>query len=923
MSRIAKRLIFLLLTSFWMSMAGNLFSQERATILQCRVISDEGTIVGCVVMLPELGKWSVSDTDGIAQFSDISYGEWTVDALLVGYSCLTTKIIVDARGYAEIKLAEQSYQLDDVTVTAEAVSGSGTSSTIDRTALEHLQTVSIADALQLLPGQITQNPSLSEQSYLTIRETNTSHEANALGTALIVDNASISNDANMQRFSTAKSATDDVIGGGMGVDVRNISTDCIETIEVVRGVASAQYGNLTSGAVVVTTRAGVLPWEIALKVDPKLKSVAASKGVSFGNRGGAISANLDYALSLDDERSSTQKFRRITAQLAYNDNFSFGQSRIVVNAKLSGHTSKNRDDSDPDMSSREYIRTTDDEAAITLNAKLLVDKPWLSNANLTLFASLAHQTTKTSDEHISEMPTPYTTSMESGENVGAYYPIDYDEKSLVDGKPVNMQAKFSANWFQSNSLINNKVTVGGEWNAKGNEGDGKSGEYLPTGFRPRTFSDVPYMHDFAGYAEDKLRISLSRTTLELQAGLRVTGVSAKGYSFGAKTDPRLNANYEVPINSKTSLCFAAGWGIMRKLPTLTHLYPDPAYLDEISYSFMNDDFTVSQAIFTTLVVDDTRNYYLTLPKSTNGEFALTAKIGQMKFIGTFFNEKLRRGFAFNSSVAPMAMKVYDITTEVANYVDGELVLTDGTSVDYYNDTTFLTYNRPVNAIEVDKWGIEYTVDFGKIKTLNTQFVLDGAYYDIERRNNEPEAYYTSATINGTYRKYAALCVSSSSTNVTVSKRLNTNLRIIARVPKLGMVCTLKAQCVWIDRAQRKCLLDGQNMLEEYDGAYIVMPLALINTDGSIDYDIPEDLLSNAQTKDYVQKISATIIKEDKPKPYGMFDIRLTKEVGKAMQFSFYANNFTNSRPRRYYASSDSYVKQNTEIYFGCDMKIKF
>lgn len=922
MPAIAKRLIFLLLATIW-PIAGNLFSQEQVSILRCKVVSNEGTIAGCVVVLPEIGKWSVSNSDGIALFSDINCGEWTVDARLVGFRCLTTKINVDINGYAEIRLTETSYQLEDVTVTAKTTDGAGTSSTIDRTALEHQQTVSIADAMQLLPGQITENPTLSEQQFLTIRETNTSHEANALGTALIVDNASVSNDANMQQFSTAKTATDDVVGGGIGIDVRNISTDCIETIEVVRGVASAQYGNLTSGAVVVTTRAGVLPWEIALKVDPKLKSAAVSKGFGFGNRGGAISANIDYALSLNDERASTQKFRRITAQLAYNDNFTIGEARIVVNAKLSGHTSKNRDDSDPDMTTREYIRTTDDEFAITLNSRLLANKSWLSGANLTLYASMAHQTTKTLDEHIADLPTPYTTSTESGENVGAYYPIDYDEKSTVDGKPINLQAKFSANWFQSNQLINNKITVGGEWNTKGNEGDGKSGQYLPTGFRPRTLSDIPYMHDFAGFAEDKLRLSLASTTVELQAGLRVTGISAKYYNFGTKLDPRLNACYEIPINDKSKLSISASWGIMRKLPTLTHLYPDPAYLDEISYSYMNDDFTVSQAIFTTLKVSDTRNYELKLPKSTNREIGITANIGQMKFIGTIFNEKLRRGFAFNSSVAPMAMKIYDITTEVANYVDGELVLSDGTSVSYYNDTTFLTYNKPVNAIEVDKWGIEYTLDFGKIKMLNTQFILDGAYYDIERRNNEPEAYYTAATINGTYRKYAALCVSSSSTNVTVSKRLNTNLRIIARVPKIGMVCTMKAQCIWMDKAQRKCLLDGQNMLQEYDDAYIIMPLALINSDGSIDYDIPEDILTNAQTKDYVQKVSATIVKEDKPKPYGMFDIRLTKEVGEVIQFSFYANNFTNSRPRRYYASSDSYVKKNSDIYFGCDMKIKF
>lgn len=34
-----------------------------------------------------------------------------------------------------------------------------------------------------------------------------------------------------------------------GVDMRSISTDDIESVEIVRGIPSAEYGNLTSGLV--------------------------------------------------------------------------------------------------------------------------------------------------------------------------------------------------------------------------------------------------------------------------------------------------------------------------------------------------------------------------------------------------------------------------------------------------------------------------------------------------------------------------------------------------------------------------------------------------------------------------------------------------------------------------------------------------
>lgn len=41
--------------------------------------------------------------------------------------------------------------------------------------------------------------------------------------------------------------------------MRTISTDNIESIEVIRGVASAEYGNMSAGAVVVKTSRAALP----------------------------------------------------------------------------------------------------------------------------------------------------------------------------------------------------------------------------------------------------------------------------------------------------------------------------------------------------------------------------------------------------------------------------------------------------------------------------------------------------------------------------------------------------------------------------------------------------------------------------------------------------------------------------------------
>ena len=59
------------------------------------------------------------------------------------------------------------------------------------------------------------------------------------------------------------------------------------------------------------------------------------------------------------------------------------------------------------------------------------------------------------------------------------------------------------------------------------------------------------------------------------------------------------------------------------------------------------------------------------------------------------------------------------------------------------------------------------------------------------------------------------------------------------------------------------------------------------------------------------------------KPYFMANIRITKEIGNIAQISFYANNFTNSRP--FVASYATGVKAvfTPDFYYGLTVRLKF
>ena len=104
---------------------------------------------------------------------------------------------------------------------------------------------------------------------------------------------------------------------GRGVDLRTVSAGNIESMEVIRGIPSVEYGNLTSGVVIVKTKAGHTPWEAKFQTDPNSKQVFAGKGFNL-KRGGAANFSVDWSQSWADTRKHYMGYDRITASAGYS-----------------------------------------------------------------------------------------------------------------------------------------------------------------------------------------------------------------------------------------------------------------------------------------------------------------------------------------------------------------------------------------------------------------------------------------------------------------------------------------------------------------------------------------------------------------------------------------------------------------------------
>ena len=149
--------------------------------------------------------------------------------------------------------------LHEVTVTAIQPAGATSTSRIGREAMRHLQPTSFADLMALLPGGMSKTPDMTSVNSINLRETgtigalgtsvrNADYDISSLGTLFVIDGAPVSTDANMQMVGNANGSSG-LNSTNRGVDMRSIATDNIESVEIVRGIASAEYGNLSSGMV--------------------------------------------------------------------------------------------------------------------------------------------------------------------------------------------------------------------------------------------------------------------------------------------------------------------------------------------------------------------------------------------------------------------------------------------------------------------------------------------------------------------------------------------------------------------------------------------------------------------------------------------------------------------------------------------------
>ena len=510
------------------------------------------TIVGVGINLKDTGIWTVTDEDGRFTIQNIPQGSCSLVFACLGYTDRTLDFKLSRNIESlTIKLEPNTLALKTVVVTAQRdKDGLNSSLQFSSNALEHLQISNVTDIGALLPGGKTINPDLTKDSPISLRDGGLSTGNAAFGTAVEVDGVRIGNNASFGKMS--------------GAGTRNVSTENISSIEVITGVPSAEYGDLNSGMVRIHTKKGVTPYRITFSANPRTYLTSVSKGFDLKKNRGILNVSGEWTRATSKLTSPYTSYTRRGFSASYNNTF-FKTLKFEsgLSANLGGMNSEN----DPDALTGTFSKARDNSLRAYGSLVWAVKKPWITNLK---FDASVNYNDNYSQDHLysssaSVMPAVHATSQ--GYYLASRLPLSYFSDRIVDSKELDLAASLKYEWFAKFDRVNSKLKAGAQWKSNGNVGQGEyylDPDLSASGYRPRPYSDYPFMHNLAVYAEEALTIPVGRTKVELSAGLRMENIFVSGteYKNVNSLSPRLNAKWTL----SDVVSIRGGWGVSEKLP---------------------------------------------------------------------------------------------------------------------------------------------------------------------------------------------------------------------------------------------------------------------------------------------------------------------------------------------------------------------
>lgn len=913
-----KKLIFI---AFFISgLCSALFAQtDKATVEGVVRDSDGKPLSFATMFIAELGTGVSTDLEGKFRFTGTKGTEYTLNVSYLNHVDKEVKVKAGSPEPLVIVLEEQSYELAEVVVMADYKKNQGSTAVINQQALEHIQPTSVADVLSLIPGGLFRESSATGFNRISLRQSG-SDDNTSLGMAVVMDGIPQDNDgfrASIPGLSTDEYS--DRLGMNRGIDLKTLSTDHIRKIEIVKGISSAKLGNLSSGVIQTTSKIGITPAQLRMKVDPLTKLIYLGKGFRISPKMGYLHTGIDYTSVYDDRRDPMSKYSRLTGQVTYNNSVDVGDKTLFLFFKLSDVYTLNQAKEDEltqdynESFRNKYSRTGASFKAQMYDLGKIVDNvEFIASADYTYDLIDRNRLVQTG----TPLPSPLAT--EEGESEGIYLPSTYYSPFQIENKPLSLLTQLNAESLFETRSFRHKVIYGLSWKRTKNYGEGVmvdmtrppypgNNEYV----RPVPNRSIPALSVGAAYAEEQLKHSNRWFDFELNAGVRFTQMFNLDTKYTElrklQVEPRINAalSFNIDLAGGKSLrnMFRFGFGQENKLPTLDYIYPDRVYKDMIvlnAYTKQDDPFN---HLITYTKIYDVTNNSLRPNRNTKYEAGWDVEYEGYSLSLTFFKEHSDRGFESVAEYSPVRY------TRYVDPIDGQpIVGRRPEKEDYVADpyATFVDMDIVRNSMKVEKKGLEYLLRFPKIIPLSTTVEINGAYYDTRYSSGAPLQYHPAFRDDDRPQPYVGIYRRQ---DITRQRIFNTNLWFNTNIPRYKMIFTTFFQFIWLNEEMR---ING----DEYPSAYF-------DTDGRM-HTVDDRILQSIKDGHTVWR-HYHIYKEDfsETLPVSLtVNFKVTKEFSRMIRASFFVNNILDINPL-YKNRYNQNVRVWQKSFFGAEMTFSF
>lgn len=900
-------------------------------------------VIGAAVNVEDTGIWAISDENGAFSLADIRPGSYSVLFSCLGYVDRSLSFVVrkDIPSLT-IKMDLNTLALKGVTVTAERDrEGMNTSLKFGANALNHLQMSNVTDISSLLPGGKTVNPDLTSENAVSLRSGGLAAGNAAFGTALEVDGVRVGNNASF--------------GTMTGSGTRNISTENVQSIEVITGVPSAEYGDLNSGMVRINTRKGLTPWNITFAVNPRTYQASASKGIDLNHKG-VLNVSAEWTRATKKLSSPYTSYTRRGFSASYSNTFKkVLKFEIGATGNIGGMNTKN----DPDAYVGTWSKLRDNVFRANTSLTWLLRKSWITN--LKIDASVNYNDNRSQNHAYSSSASvlPSVHAQMQGYYLADRLPKSYFSDKVVDSKELDYAAALKYEWFKKSGKRISKLKAGIQWKANGNVGEGeyyKDPALAANGYRPRPYSQYPFMHNLALYAEEDYTFPIGKTSLQVSAGLRMENLFVKDtdYKNVSSLSPRFNAKWKVSNNFSVR----GGWGVSEKLPSFYILYPVQNYRDIQTFAFSHGDS--SSYIYYTQPYKMLFNENLKWQKSYNAEFGIEAYFlhTSVSLVG-FFN-KTKDPYTYQNVYTPFSYNIMSIPSDYKVPDNPQLRVDDqtgqvymrGTDEEFWTpmdtkvtDRTFFESQMPGNGDDIYRTGAELIVDFPEIAPIRTKFRLDANY---------SYTHYIDNTLNWTYRtgwshtslpnrsyQYVGVYANGGANGTSNGKEahnVNANLTAITHIPEARIIITCRLEMSLLNRFRNLSSYQGKPYAynvnaEGYEavggdiyksGNYTaIRPVKYMDENGVVHDFTDKEAADPAFANLIIKSGNAYTFAQDGYGAYFSANLSVTKEIGDHVSLSFFANNFTNSR--KFVTSKATGVSAifTPAFYYGLTCRLKF